>query len=438
MDFSQTEFNEEEIPLEYDTSGIDRRVELQKRIDPTNENEKILPTYWQQIKNSYNQSKLVDYWFSEKDQYRKELIKQMDEVGLKDKDREDILYYKGYAQQDEDMFRNLYDNGSWSYDYETDTLSFNDEKGRALRDRTIMPDWAFRGYAKSRMHENLDEKYLRDKSAIDTRKEYLAYQKDLDKDSFGSNFGSQFIGNMGAYLSDPVSIATLTTELGALKLIKPLASLAMKSTRFDRALANMYGDAELWGPTIEKAGEYTKIPMKRTMEQAQNKIAGYTKDELVLGAGMEGTIGGNSEALQQEGTYKFKHEVLPEFTPYERDMQIGVVAGSSGLLPFVGTSIGHILTKKAIEKSDKAGRIAAEEVENIVESSEGAMKAKAEKGTKEGTQSLEELEEQKVKIEAVFDELQQCFVNEKNGIDISSSKFNQRKRRPINKRKRKK
>lgn len=411
MDFSQTSFNEEEIPLEYDTSGIDRQIETQNKMDPTGESQKPLPTYWKQIKNSYNQSKLVDYESSARNAYRLQVDAELDLIDDTDRNKELMKNYK-YHKIDffDEIVRNKYKAGDWSYDYETNKITFNNDSGRELE--RFVPDTyeALEGFALSLKYESMDDKVLKNKAYEDTRKKYLEYETELQKDSFTDNFGSQFIGNVAAYLTDPVAASSLALELGTLGIAAPFTRGKMVFNA-GKKMRDLYPGISGKSVSIlkNKMRDNMKVGWKPTSKPGKD----FQQNYLIGVAGAEATIGGLAESYQQDLSFDFKHNVLPEFTEEDKNLQIGLVAGASGMLSFIGASISHGMMKHSLEITDNAGAKAVDIVDDTLENTNLNKPNVDETHTKiEDIKDIEELNQRKQETESALNELEKCLMQE--------------------------
>ena len=405
------------MDIDFDTTHIQKETDIQAQLDPTGELQKPLPTYWQQTKNAYNQSKLVDYESSAKNRYNTQVETELSTIDDTDENKDLIKRYKqSKIKFLDEVIRNKYNADDWDYDYENDTINFNNDSGRELE--TVIPDVydTLRGFALSKLHPTMDEKTLNNKVLEDTRKQYLEYETQLQKDDFFGNFGSQMAGNMGAYLTDPVGAATIATELLTFKLFNPIAI----GTKGAKALASAKETKEMM---TDRFMDYSKQQGNEAIIEQVNKRAisnliSLNKKKMVSLAGAETLIGGSSELYQQELSFDFKHSVLPEFGEEEKNQQIGIVALASGMMSFVGGSLSHGMYKNSLIDTETRGQQAVKEVEDMFEDQEAKIDVDAPDEPKQTFKDKEELDAFKKEEEDALDELEQCLLD--NGINKDS------------------
>ena len=424
VDLSQYQSNEEETPLEYDSTGIDQAVQLQ-----TKEEELSPPTYWQQTKNSYNQSKLVDYSSSEQNQYMKEVDNQLKDTDMTDENKESVKFYKDRIMPYEnDLIENLYNEGDWYHDADTNAIHFNNQNGLQLQQIT---DWdtKLKGYAWSKYHVNLSEENLRAKSQENTRKEWTNYQKDLDVDNYWDNFGSQVLGNVGAYLTDPIGAGTLAIELATLGAATP-AIMGFNTVRgfklYNTMRRNGMGFRE-----ATKAAKETEIMLDKSRSFVTMGTEGFEKGFMKYGAsnrlklaGTEMGIGGISETVQQELSFDFHHGVLPEFNVFQKNLQIGLVALSAGTMAYAGSTISNSIMTNNLKQTADEGARAQKEVDDMFKSEpnldeagqpktkEAIDEEKKAKPTKE-IDNEPDLQARQKEIDDAYNDLQDCIVGQK-------------------------
>ncbi len=374
--------------MDFDTEFIDKKVDTQ---DGTGELPE--PSYGQQVSNAYNQSNLVDYWSSEHNQYMEQVDETLGSLDIRDDYKESVRFYKDrIVKYEDDLLRNMYDDGDWGYDEKTEHISFNNQKALDLRH---LPDYEkkMRGFALSNYHPELEEESLRTLSSERTREKYLGYEKELSQDNFFDNFGSQVLGNVGAYLTDPIGATTIALELATLGALKPIT--------FSLQAAKGLSKAErLLQFTQQTQSAHVAKQVTPGMKKA---VFDIHKKKVLKTAGAESAIGGTSEAIQQELTFDFKSSVLPEFDEYQKNLQIGLVAGASGLLVIAGAGISHQLVKTSFEDATARGAKATEEVEEMFKKEDDIVDGV------ETTPLKEEEDINKIKEQEEFDQSRETF-----------------------------
>jgi hypothetical protein len=399
--------------MDFDTSYIDREVELQNKVDPEGQGQ-TETTWGQQFSNAYNQSKLVDYWGSEQNQYFTAVDDTLKDMDLDDKTKEDIKFYKERIMPyEDDMLKNMFDDGDWSYDYDNDTIKYNNLKALELRNLTDA-EIKMKGYALSHHYKELDDKTLRNKAKNDTRTKYLAYEEELQKDDFFDNFGSQLAGNVGAYLTDPIGAATLAAEIATLGALKPLTFSLQAAKGAERA-RKVKTYLEGLVKQLPPDSKYLKEAKtgKTALDMTSKRIFDISRDKVIKTALAEGGIAGGSEAIQQYLTYDFKNSVLPEYTPYQRDAQIGLVGTAAGLLTFAGGVASQSLWKETLDVINQEGMVAKETIDDMfkredVLPDETPLREEMDISK---IDDVEALETRKQQIDSALDELHQCFIN---------------------------
>ena len=419
----------------FDTTSIDNTVKMQQELDPTGEGQKPMPGYWKQAGVAYDQSKLVDYWSSSHNQYMKQVDESLKTSDMSDEDKATVRFYKDRKMQyEDDILRNTYDAGDWGF--KEGVVHFNNTNGMQLQNT---PDYMekMRGYALSLKYDNLLDKNLKTKSVDETKKSYIAAETQLRKDDFFTNFGSQVIGNVGAYLTDPVGATTLALEFATLGAIKPLTLSIQGAKAIKRAeqVKRWYGASKVRkdvGASIP--AEHVALARGVRVEKANKTLISVNKDKMLKLTGAETAIGGGSEAIQQDLTFEFKHEVLPHFTKFDSNLQIGLVAGASGLMSFVGGGISHNIYKNTFDITAQDGARAVEETDELFKVTESASTIKDGETKTDGAQDgdafsvtetekkfedIDNIQELEQKQEAInkdmndmIEEIQKCIIKD--------------------------
>jgi len=416
------------MDIEYDTDMLQQEAQLQTRLDPSGESQKPMPTYWQQTKNAYNQSKLVDYWGSEQNQYEKQLDLTLKDIDIEDEQKESVKFYKDRIMPyEDDLITNLYNEGDWYHDAETNAIHFKNSNGLQLQQLTDYQE-KLKGYAWSKYHEELSEENLRAKSQENTRKEYTNYQKDLDADNYWENFGSQVLGNVGAYLTDPIGAPTLAVELGTMGMATP-ALMGFNTVRGFKVYTQMAKTMPK-RQAIKEAKEL-EIMLDKTRSFTTMGTAGFEEGFLKYGAsnrlklaGTEMGIAGMSETLQTNLAFDFKHGVLPEYNAFQRDMQIGLTAVSAGSLAFAGSLLSDKMIQNSLKQTMDEGARAEKEVQDAFstdvqldeagqpKTKEAIDEEKKGKPTKE-IDNESDLQARQKEIDEAYNDLQDCIVGQK-------------------------
>jgi hypothetical protein len=391
--------------MDFESEVVNNDVQFQTEIDNTGKSQ-LPPTTWAtQAKRAYNQSKLLDYWGSERNANAEAwdgLIGQISEEQEPNIHNRQLMHNYGVNtdQQEKLAIEQTYQNGDWSIvdgEVVTSTPKGADMLSSIFGSNTDK----IKGYVLSLPYEHMTPKAINSTVTEQTRDEYKRLGGLLEQDAWYEEFGSQFLGGAGAYLTDPIGVATLAAEIGVLSKFRVIK-----------------GALDLSRTTKKVRGVEALVTSGKSADEVASFIAkskkGFGREELMALGMSEAAVGSLSEALQQYLSYDFKSTVLPEYGGEQVSQAVGTVAGISMFIPIAGKAIGDRIVHGQMQKQMDNGKKADEEVETFFEK-EAEVETEPTQ-TEKDIETAPTLDEADVKKEEAFnalDDLLDCFLKEK-------------------------
>lgn len=398
--------------MDFESPDLQRRVDTQIQIDPKGETQKPLPTYLDQVSNAFGQERLTDNTNSDYNQIQEYYDTAIKDTNATDEEKGLISNYIKHGRSYDPMITELINNGE---------LSFSDHRAVAHTDKAkkllnifMLPNFQIEGYSLAKKY-GIDYSQTKPKIIAKTRKKYEDFEKSLSKDSFFTNFGSQFIGMSAGWLSDPANVATLATEIGALKLINPL----FKMTKVGKAAIESERLGEFTKATQDLSGPVAKV-LPSIQEGMQSAFTGAKATRLGIGSGVEMTANALGESYRQSQLYDFKHEVLPEYDMFDVAKNIGLVTVFGGMSGALTAHMENKMLQKSITDYTDSIKLSKPQSAGAgAEATGGNTRDKAKVEPKDATpldthiQNMDdtELSAQTQQIDKAFEDLQACAIN---------------------------